>query len=404
MPVFKRKYESGKTVWRYILSAPGSTRQDRRLVEAVGFASKQQAIDAEAQRRTVELQKHELEKAGGGPVAAALPTTLTMLFHEFFRQHAEEKLAPKTIERYRELAAYLAPELLAMPLGDITPLHLSREWNRLLKSGGRSRKTRQARPLSAKTVRHIAGLVSSAFARAERWGLVAKNPVTRSEPPIPKKHRGVALTPAQQFLVFTSATGPWCLRTFLQFCAATGARRGELLALRWSDLQDGRAIITRSLTQTRQVLEFKGTKTERPRDVKVPESVLAVLEMHRKRQDEFRQQYGADYRADLDLIFANPDGAPLRPNSISAVVSLLFRRLNLPKGASLHSLRHSHGSHLVADGVPLPVVAERLGHSSIRTTVDVYAHALRGQDDDAARRWDEFQRRGTADGLERKVQ
>jgi integrase len=173
--------------------------------------------------------------------------------------------------------------------------------------------------------------------------------------------------------------------------------------LRWSDLQDGRAIITRSLTQTRQVLEFKGTKTEKPRDVKVPESALAVLETHRKRQDEFRQQYGTDYRADLDLIFANPDGAPLRPNSISAVVSLLFRRLGLPKGASLHSLRHSHGSHLVADGVPLPVVAERLGHSSIRTTVDVYAHAFRGQDDDAARRWDEFQRRGTVDGLERKV-
>jgi integrase len=404
MPVFKRKYESGKTVWRYIFSAPGSTRQDRRLIEAVGFASKQEAIDAEAKRRTEELQKHELAKAGAGPVAAALPTTFAMLLLEFFRQHAEEKLAPKTIERYRELGAYLAPELLAMALGDITPLHLSREWNRLLKSGGRHRKTKQARPLSAKTVRHIAGLVSSAFARAERWGLVAKNPVTRSEPPVPKKHRGVALTPAQQFLVFASATGPWCLATFLEFCAATGARRGEVLALRWSDIQNGRAIITRSLTQTRQVLEFKGTKTEKPRDVKVPESALAVLETHRKRQDELRQQYGSDYRADLDLIFANPDGAPLRPNSISAVVSLLFRRIGLPKGASLHSLRHSHGSHLVADGVPLPVVAERLGHSSIRTTVDVYAHALRGQDDDAARRWDEFQRKGTPDALERKVQ
>jgi len=121
------------------------------------------------------------------------------------------------------------------------------------------------------------------------------------------------------------------------------------------------------------------------------------------RQDR-RLIEGVGYRADLDLIFANPDGAPLRPNSISAVVSLLFRRLNLPKGASLHSLRHSHGSHLVADGVPLPVVAERLGHSSIRTTVDVYAHALRGQDDDAARRWDEFQRKGTVDAPESKVQ
>jgi integrase len=374
------------------------------LVAEVGFANKQEAIDAEAKRRTEELQKFELARAGAGSVAAALPTTLAMLLREFFRQHAEEKLAPKTIERYRELAAYLAPELLAMPLGEITPLHLSREWNRLLKAGGHHRKTKEARPLSSKTVRHVAGLVSSAFARAQRWGLVSTNPVKRSEPPIPKKRRGVALTPAQQVLLFASATGPWCMATFLEVAAATGARRGEILALRWSDIQDGRAIIARSLTQTKLLLEFKGTKTERPRDVKVPESALTALATHRKRQDEFRRQFGPAYRADLDLIFANPDGTPLRPNSISSVVSLLFRRLSLPKEASLHSLRHSHGSHLVADGVPLPVVAERLGHSSVRTTADVYTHALRGQDDDAARRWDEFQRRGAGDLLERKVQ
>src|SRR5258708_37184302 len=136
-----------------------------------------------------------------------------MLLQEFFRQHKEEKLELKTIERYRELAAYLAPELLAMPLGEITALHLSREWSRLLKSGGHHRKTKEPRMLSAKTVRHIAGVVSSAFGRAERWGLVTSNPVTRSEPPIPKKHRGIALTQAQQALVFESASGPWWMAT-----------------------------------------------------------------------------------------------------------------------------------------------------------------------------------------------
>jgi integrase len=404
MPVFKRKYESGKMVWRYMFSAPGATVQDRRLIAESGFSTKQEAIEAEATRRTEERQKYELAKAGAPSVAAALPTTLAMLLQEFFRQHAEEKLAPKTIERYRELATHLALELLAMPLGDITPLHLSREWNRLQKSGGHHRKTKEARPLSAKTVRHVAGLVSSACARAERWGLMATNPITRSEPPVPKKHRGIALTPAQQSLIFASATGPWCLGAFLELAAATGARRGELLALRWSDLQDGRVMIARSLTQTRQGLEFKGTKTEKPRELKVPASALAVLETHRQRQEEFRVQYGADYRMDLDLIFANPDGTPLRPDSISSVVSLLFARLGLPQGASLHSLRHSHGSHLLADGVSLPVVSERLGHSSVRTTAEVYAHALRGQDDEAAQRWDNFQKRGRLDRPASRVQ
>lgn len=138
--------------------------------------------------------------------------------------------------------------------------------------------------------------------------------------------------------------------------------------------------------------------------MKVPASALAALDAHRRRQDEFREQFGPDYRANLDLIFANPDGTPLRPNSVSSVVSLLFRRLGLPKGASLHSLRRSHGSHLLADGVPRPVVSERLGHSSVRTTAEVYAHAIRGQDDEAALRWDEFQRRGTGDRPEGKLQ
>lgn len=157
-----------------------------------------------------------------------------------------------------------------------------------------------------------------------------------------KKHHGAALTTGQQAMVFDAASGPWRLAAFLEVAGALGARRGEVLALRWSDIRDGRATIGRSLTQTKQVLDFKGTKTERPRVVKIPKSALATLESHRERQNEFRPQSGPAYKTDMDLIFANPDGSPLKPDSVSASVSLLFRRLKLPKGASLHSLRHTH--------------------------------------------------------------
>ena len=136
----------------------------------------------------------------------------------------------------------------------------------------------------------------------------------------------------------------------------------------------GRAFIARSLTQTKQTLEFKGTKNERRRTVSIPERTLSALESHRRRQDEFRQQFGPDYRTDLDLIFANPDGSPLRPDSISAAVSLLSRRLKLPKGSSLHTLRHSHTSHLLADGMDIATVSEHLGHSSVRVTAEIYYH------------------------------
>ena len=394
MPVHKRKNRSGQVVWYYLFDRPGSTRDNRDRASESGFSTKREAEDAEAIRRTEEQRKWDLAKAGAS-VAAPLPKTFSMLLEEFFRQHVDEHLAPKTIERYHEQAAYLDPELLRMPVAEITSLHLTREWNRLLKHGGHDRRTKQARPLSAKTVRNIAGVVSSAFARAIRWGFVSANPVTNSEPPRIKKHLAIALTPAQQDMVLESACGPWCMRTYLQVDAATGCRRGELLALRWSDLVDGCAIIARSLTQTRDGLEFKGTKTEKPRQVVLPDSAITALAAHRQQQDEFRRQFGPDYRADLDLVFANPDGTPLKPNSISASVSALFKRLKIPKpkGAALHLLRHSHTSILLAEGVPLPAVSARLGHNSVRTTQEIYAHMITGQDMEAARKWEDYQKR-----------
>lgn len=391
MSVYKRKYLSGTVLWYFKFQRPGASR-GTLPIRGFGFATKREAEDAEAQRRIEEQQKYDLAKAGSG-VAAALPKTLSMLLGEFMRQHAEEKLAPKTVERYREQLSCLDPELLTMPLADITPLHLSREWTRLLRSGGHTRRHKTPRPLSAKTVRNTAGVVSSAFTRAIKWGLVTTSPVSSSEPPVPKKHEGMALMPSEQMRLIKSATGPWCLPMFLEMSAATGARRGEVLALRWSDIQEGRQVlIARSLTQTRQVLKFKGTKTEKPRRVELPSSVLTPLEAHRRQQEQFRRQFGPDYRADLDLIFANPDGTPLKPDSVSAAVSLLCRRLGLPKGASLHTLRHTHGSFLLADGVDLATVSERLGHSSVRVTADIYSHALRGRDQEAARRYDNFMR------------
>jgi integrase len=161
-------------------------------------------------------------------------------------------LAPKTLERYNEQAALLDPALLAMKLIEITPLHLNRERKRLLASGGRHRRTKEPRPLSKKTVRNVAGVLSSAFSRATKWGVLSVNPVTNSEPPIPPKRRGCSLTTAQQDLLIDSATGPWWIGTYLKLDAATGARRGEVLALRWSDIQDGRVTIARSLSQTRK--------------------------------------------------------------------------------------------------------------------------------------------------------
>ena len=387
MAIRKRKWKTAQGVqiaWCYVFDAPGSTRENRKQIFESGFASKKEAADAEAERRIKEQRDFELQKA----TPAAVPGTLSGLLDEFFSEHGTKALAPKTLQRYREMAEYLDADLMAMQIPAIKPLHLSREWNRLLDRGGRGRK--EGKPLSRKTVRNIAGLVSSAYTRGLRWGIAEVNPVPASEPPVPKKKESIALTVEQQEEVIASANAPWGMDVFLELDAASGARRGELLGLQWSDLDKNRLNIGRSLSQVGQQVFLKEPKGKKFRVITIPPSALKKLQVHRKKQEEFRAHFGAGYQG--DFIFCNPDGTPLKPDTVSAAVSLLFRKFGLPKGVSLHTLRHTHGSHLLAAGVPLTDVSKRMGHANPHVTATVYAHALPGRDDLAAAAWEKFQK------------
>jgi integrase len=183
------------------------------------------------------------------------------------------------------------------------------------------------------------------------------------------------------------------LPLILELAASLGARRGEVLALRWSDLRDGRVLIARSLCQTKEGLHFKSTKGRNVRLVTIPESRRGVLDKHRQQQAKFRRQFGSDYRTDFDLIVCQPNGELLKPDSISAAAPLLARRLKLPKGASLYSLRHTHASQLLAGGMEIPAVSARLGHKNVGTTLKIYSHMIEGRDEEAARVWERLNRR-----------
>jgi integrase len=149
-------------------------------------------------------------------------------------------------------------------------------------------------------------------------------------------------------------------------------------------------MIGRSLSQVGQEIFLKEPKNKKFRVVTIPPSARRKLQAHRNKQEPYRVHFGESYQG--DYIFCNPDGSPLKPDTISASVSLLFRTLKVPKGASLHTLRHTHGSHLLAAGVPLTVVSKRLGHANPHVTASIYAHALPGRDDLAAAAWEKFQK------------
>lgn len=400
MSTFKRKTKSGHT-WGFCFDAPGSTREIRKRVTGGGFKTKGAAETAEATARLEAEAQWEAEQRG---VTEAIPKTLRELIEEFFREHGERELAPKTLARYRDHAAALSPAVLEMRLPEVTPLHMTREWSRLSREGGRDRQTKTARSLSAKSVRNIAGFVSSVFAKALEWGAVTTNPVTFSAKPKGGPSReSIAFAP-EQARAFIDAAVHRVVGEILEIAAATGARRGEVLALRWSDIQDGQAVISRSLSQVHARVFFKDPKTRSSRRVvTLPASAIQTLEAIRKNQDVYRAAFGKNYRRDLDLIFCEVNGEPLKPDSISAAVSAIRRKLKLPKGASLHALRHSHGSQLIAAGVDIPTVSARLGHSSPATTMKVYAHALKGRDTKAAELWEQFNRPAKADDQDAEV-
>ena len=274
-------------------------------------------------------------------------------------------------------------------------LHLERLYNRLMESGGKGRKQGGAtapppNALSARTVRHVAGLIHVALNTAVRWKLLKINPATACQLPRLERKEARALDSTQAERLLSAAQGHW-LHPLIVLALATGCRRGELLALTWTDARldstPGVLAVSKSLEQTKEGLRIKAPKNGKVRAFPLPAVAVEDMRTHRANQEQHRKLFGSDYRADLDLIFAAPDGDYLKPDSVTAAACLLARKIGLP-GAGLHSLRHSHASQLLSDGVPLPVVSKRLGHSSVNITAQIYSHAFTADEIAAAESWD----------------
>lgn len=167
---------------------------------------------------------------------------------------------------------------------------------------------------------------------------------------------------------------------------AAGARRGELLALRWSDvdLDNGRITIERSLEQTNAGLNFKPPKTKAGRrTVSVPPSAVSQLRTHWKARQEKRLALGLGGSPGDGLVFARQDGSAWPPDSLSSDWAGTLRALKLPR-VTLHALRHTHVSQLIASGLDVVTVSRRIGHSKSSVTLNVYAHLFGNTDERAS--------------------
>lgn len=355
-------------VWELIVQLPrdSSAGRHRQLSRTVHGTKR------EAQRALAAL----VTEVSAGKVNAS-GTTVTALLERWAAQ-VEGDLSPTTMREYRRLIAKrIGPDLGKLALRQITAQRLDAYYAVLGKEHG----------LSAATIRHVHAVLSGALGQAVRWGWIPTNPATSASPPKLRKTNIAPPAIADTHTILSAADDhDPDFGALLRVLAATGARRGEVCGLRWTDLDQkaGTLAIQRSVASVDGGTTMNDTKTHADRRIAVDPDTITVLAARRKRQERVAKACGVKLVADAFMFSAEPDGSqPLHPDTITGGFRRICTRLGL-SGVRLHDLRHLHATQLLAAGVPIRTVSGRLGHANAATTLNVYAAFVEASDRDAA--------------------
>lgn len=295
---------------------------------------------------------------------------------------ASETLSPSTLREYRRLLEkIILPQFGSVKVRAIRSSDLDTFYGSLRRSGV------SGRPLSAQSVHHVHALIRRLLNQALKWGWILTNPALNASPPrVDRVELEVPdVETVTQIINFAQERNP-DIACFLRLAAVTGARRGELCAIRWRDFdKKGTLSIKHSIVDGRndELIE-KGTKTHASRKVVIDAMTMRVIDSQRERGEERSKECGRKFSRN-DFVFASSlDGSvPWRPHRVTLAFKRLCDELGID-GVRLHDLRHFTATQMLASGVPVKTVAGRLGHANAATTLNVYAHALESSDAEAA--------------------
>jgi integrase len=374
-----------------LVAMAGSTRQrGKQSWEIRAFAGK----DAETGKkryvtRTVRGDRREAEVALGRLLAeiedgqhAVRAGTVGELCERWY-SHAAPDLSPAVAAEYRRLLdRRILPRWADVPLRRLRTADLDQWYSELRRSGAAGGK-----PLAPNTVMRSHAVLRRALAQGVKWGWLTVNPAANASPPRPRKQQLDLPDPGDIARLIEAATkvNP-SLPTYLRLAAATGARRGELCALRWKhvDLERRRLTIARSMVEVGGELIEKDTKTHQVRKVSLDDETVAVLTVHRAASEELAEKCGATLSPSSFLFSHEVDfSTPWRPNYATLAFGRLRDELGLD-ALKLHHLRHFSATQLLSAGIDIRTVSGRLGHANASTTLDFYAQFLQAADERAA--------------------
>ena len=238
--------------------------------------------------------------------------------------------------------------------------------------------------MSHNTANHYHKFLSSVFRTAVKQGLLVNNPCERADPPSPEDTESAFLQEKDLHTLIQALTHVNIkYRTAIYLLLDSGMRRGELLGLEWKDIHWENCTIT--IRRNSVYIPEKGTYTDTPkmrksvRTIKLPKESFDMLQLYRAWQSRQRLKLGDKWH-DTDRLFTTWCGKPMNPSTLTCWFTKLARRVGLPEGVTLHSLRHTNASLMIAAGTNIRTVSARLGHSQTSTTTDIYAHAIQSAD------------------------
>ena len=370
--------------WYIVLETtrPQGGRKLKWLSPRKQLGLKKPATKKQAEELLIKL----LSDLQRGTYVAPNDMTLSELLDRWMEVHGKQNLAKTTYAIYAShISNHLKPELGMIQVAKLKAFHLQQFYSKKLEGG---RADQKDGGLSPKSVGGIHKVVSSALKAAVTWELVAKNVAESISPP------RVPETPQQTWTAdnaqtFLRSISKHRLHPLYVLAIVTGMRRGEILGLRWQDIDWDKSTIhiVQSMVATPEGPIITDTKTSSgKRSVVIYDGLLALLKEHREKYFEeavLRGSRAGEAERSSQLVFTSERGTPLNPRNLLRHLQSACERAGVPK-IPFHALRHTHATIMLKNGVHPKIVSERLGHSRVGITLDIYSHVLPGMQAEAA--------------------